>query len=275
MDNQTEFFVTLLYLRQNPTLNLLSGMVDTTGTTIMTYIRHGITSINKAMEKMIRFPQGNEKSSLLKLSQQEQGKDVQHPILIVDCTSVKVPRLGDWDEQKKFYVFFKRHHAFRFLTITTISGYTVYVSQPFNGNQCDQTIFNQLDILKKIVQRKGYSLMADGGFASITSLREQEPHRYFIPYRHSKKMSMPSKRKLYNKQMGKNRCVIETSYARVKSFRTIGGVLNVRNLTSNETVQWANDLFRASVALTNFELTNHPIRSSLQWSLPFISSPPQ
>ena len=139
--------LTVAKLRHNFTNSVVAMLFDVSATSATDAFRNMIALMSYVFQQINIWPEVYDQSK---------------PVVIVDCTEIKVSRPSDPTLQAHTYSTYKSNNTVKFMIGITPAGRLSFVSDGYSGSTSDQKVFMKSGIVRKL--RPGDIVMADRGF---------------------------------------------------------------------------------------------------------------
>jgi hypothetical protein len=272
LTDQTQLFITLLFLRQYPTYALLSfalgGLPDIS---LHHYIHRVLRCLDRIDSLKPKWPTDEEAQALLQKSQRIPYPWARKVIAAVDGTEIRVARPSKGAIKNKHYSAKKKQYALNVLLVVLLSGVIVAAIGPL-ANMNDQSVWNDHQ-LRGFFVNKPYGIIADGGFtlnyAGPLSKRPPDIIAKTPIKRPRRKKGQKERPKLsddekkFNTELSRLRVVVENTNARLKTYKILGSKLrHYHPLKDAERTTGITPalIVTACVGLTNRAIQRNPLR---------------
>ena len=142
-----KLFLTLVKLKHNFTCRVLGVMFDVAGSTAAETFRFMIALMHRVLHQIKIWPT---------------DYDQNLPVVIVDCTELKIARPSNPTLQSQTYSTYKSTNTVKILIGITPRGAISFVSDAYSGSASDQQVFERSGIILHL--REGDTVLADRGF---------------------------------------------------------------------------------------------------------------
>jgi hypothetical protein len=160
--DQTHLFITLLWLRQYLTDNLLSSFFGLSNFALNRIVKRTLISLDDSLSE-ICWPTDDEFERLCVKFRHFGHDELANLILVTDGTEIPIRRPKDKEIQKAFYSPKKKQHSVTIIVNVTLDGSILYVSDPQIGPS-DQRHWNQLQLRQLFVNKPYDGIIGDAGF---------------------------------------------------------------------------------------------------------------
>ena len=162
----------------------------------------------------------------------------------IDCTEFFCEMPKNYARQGNMYSAYKHHTTFKCLIAVNPNGGACFVSDLYEGNIDDVSIFDKCGLMNHI--EPGDAFLVDKGFTVQTLLLSKQATIYIPPFLGNRE-SFTQLEVLLTKRIAKARIHVERYNARVKQFRLVSGIIPL-SLTPI-----ASQLVYVACCLANFQ----------------------
>jgi len=147
LSSENKLLLTLTKLRHSTSFELLGTMFDVSATRAAAVFRDTVQLMYAVLRELNLWPQQYDQSL---------------PVVIIDCTELKISRPSNPTLQSQTYSTYKSANTVKILIGITLKGAISFVSEAFSGSASDQQVFERSGLLELL--REGDIVLADRGF---------------------------------------------------------------------------------------------------------------
>ena len=200
--------MTVAKLRHNLTNSLLAMLFDVSVSTANDTFRRTISLMSHVFQQINIWP-----------AQYDQAK----PVVIVDCTEIKISRPSNPALQSQTYSTYKSNNTVKFLIGITPAGGLSFVSEGYSGSTSDQKVFIRSGIIDKF--KRGDSLLADRGF-NVQDLLACRDVRVITPSFLKGKSQLTPAERAQSRAITRDRIHVERVIGLLKTYTFLNGQID-------------------------------------------------
>jgi len=248
---QTMLFLTLFWLANYPTLNLMGAIFHLHQRTITQILKRTLVGLKQVFQNEIHWPTDEEFSMDLNNFTFFQNSDFSNVACVVDGTEIRVSRPSKEPLQHQLYSGKKKQHSLNVLILTKLNGEIIFFSHARIGAH-DQSHWNELNLRETFIN-KHFGIMGDGGFTFNRKTDSVQINGY-KPFKTPRNSALTPEQKKYNKHLSQMRVVVENTIARVKQWKIMKGVF--RHFRNGKGKLDINHILTAKSKSIQFEVAN-------------------
>ena len=248
LTKQDRLVIVLCYLKHYDTIAKLAEIFSISKTYIHSILE---TTINSITYVLFNYYVVN---VLLLIEDEEEYELFPNAKYVMDTTFQPIwTPLGTYKEKKQYYSGKHKMYGFKSQTIHDREGRVVNCIPGINGSVHDLTICrNNIDVLKALLnqdaEEEQHSVLVDLGYQGL-----QNTVSAVLPIKKKGNKNLTKKEIQYNKDLASQRVICERFYGRLKTkFR----IMSSKYRNSRDDYK---RIFALCVALTNFDIINHPL----------------
>ena len=234
-----QILLTVIWLRQYPTQDVLGYFFGISQTTVSHYLRHVLPILEQDGRDRMRMPDPGRKRrrNLDKLL-----KDMPEIMVVIDSFEQKVQRPKDEATRDDWYSGKKKTHTIKSqVAVDEETGEIVDIPDSVPGPTADIKLLEQSDLLKKLPD--GIGGMGDSGYQGIDKLHSKG----YSPHKKPRGKDRPPEDVAYNTVFSRRRIVVENPNNRLRRYQSLAQT--DRNHRQNHTAR-----VRAVAGLVNRQL---------------------
>ena len=256
--------MTLFWLREYPSMILLSALFHRHPRTLVKFLKRMIKSLKEVLKNEVTWPTEEEWADILKKFNPLLPSSLEGCVAVVDGSEFKIQRPSKEPYQWKHFSVKKKQHSLNALFIVLLDGRIIYHS-PLDAGSCDQNLWNKLELRKRF-EGKTYGIMGDGGF-TFNQKTDDVVIRGEVPKKKPKKTKanpnpmLSSEEKERNKVLSSYRVIVENTLGQLKHWKILSG--KFRHYTASSPIQKISfeDILDVCTGFTNQKLKSSPLRA--------------
>jgi hypothetical protein len=197
----------LIYLKQNPTQQLLGYLFGMSQGKVSQWLRLLLPLLAKALDRHKVLPSRCSHHLYATL------RVLAGCILVLDGTERPVPRAVDYQLQQEFYSGKKNRHTIKNNLIIDKDKNVLYLSPTVEGSQHDKALADEMDLFFP----PGVSLYQDLGFLGY----QPEHVTVIMPVKKPKGGELTQQQKQFNKEVAAQRVIVEHVIGSIKRLRSV------------------------------------------------------
>lgn len=260
-------FLTLLWLRNYPTMLFLQCMFDLHERSLARILKRTIRALELTLEPEQVF--GHQDDLMAKIRPEDEGTALESIICWVDGTLINTPRsLRKFAQGDKDPLFSGKHKktGVKLLLIADNEGHIMWNTKIFPGARNDQGIWNDSNTRETFLDKR-FGIGGDMGFSFNTKKDEKEIISVRPKSIKNSKLT-PEEReivKLENWMISNSRVIIENVIGRLKQWKIIDGLCrhyhpNRVGTSKQRNVFDLNVIVEVLCGIHNRDLKYHPMR---------------
>ena len=222
---ENDVLLTVTKLRNDLSNSFLGTMFDISTSHVSRVFKKMILLMDEVFRQVELWP-----------SKYEQDK----PVVIVDCTEVRIQRPADPTLQSKTYSTYKSGNTVKILLGITMEGGISFVSDAFSGSSSDQKVFSKSGIMDKL--KSGDIVMADRGF-NVQDMLATRDIRVVTPAFLKGRSQLSSAEVAISRAITKDRIHVERVIGLTKTYQLLKGTIN------SSYVQYVSELYYVAAFL--------------------------
>lgn len=136
---------------------------------------------------------------------------------VIDATECRIYKHNNWIIQGFFYSNKKKYHSLKYqIIVDAIHGKINNIYGPFCGSSHDTKVFNFWKTETNFALQMNEKLLGDKGYIGNLEI--------ICPFKKPKNQDLPLNQYIFNKIIGKIRCIVEQTIGRMKHFKVLSSV---------------------------------------------------
>ena len=215
LDGRNQLLLTVVWLRQYPTHEVLGYLFGVSDTTVSRVITRVLPLLEQAGRDTMRMPDPGRKR---RRSLNELLADTPELAVVIDSFEQKVQRPKAADERDDWYSHKKRSHTLKSqLAVDEQTGRIVDIAESVKGRTHDLTLLKQSRLLERLPE--GVGALGDLGYQGIRDLHSLAACPRKKP--RGKDKPRPPEAIAYNRAFSQRRIVVENTINRLRRYQAL------------------------------------------------------
>jgi hypothetical protein len=215
LDGRDQVLVTVIWLRQYPTQEVLAYVFGVSDSTVSRIVQRVLPLLEQAGRDTMRMPDPGRKH---RRQWDELLADTPELAVVVDTFEQKVQRPKDRAERDGWYSGKKRTHTLKSqVAVDETTGQFVAVSPSVRGRQADMRLLKDSQLLERLPE--GVGCLGDLAYQGIRQLHPLGASPRRKPW--GKHRPRPPEDVAYNRAFAQRRVVVENSISRLRRFQAL------------------------------------------------------
>ena len=208
-----QILLTVIWLRQYPTQDVLGYCFGVSQTTVSRYLERVLPILSQDGRDRMRMPDPGRKR---RRKLDELLRDMPELMVVIDSFEQKVQRPKDSTERDAWYSGKKKAHTIKSqVTVDEETGEVVAIPDSVPGPTADITLLDQSDLLNHLPD--GIGGMGDSGYQGIAKLHQHG----FSPRKKPRGNDRPPEDVAYNTAFSRRRIVVENTNNRIRRYQSL------------------------------------------------------
>lgn len=208
-----QVLLTVIWLRQYPTQDVLGYFFGISQATVSRYITHVLPILEQDGRDRMRMPDPGRKQ---RRQLDELLKDMPDIMVVIDSFEQKVQRPKDATERDAWYSGKKKTHTIKGqVGVDEATGEIVDIPDSVPGPTADIKLLEQSELLDKLPA--GVGGMGDSGYQGIDKLHPKG----FSPRKKPRGKDRPPSDKAYNTAFSRRRIIVENTNNRLRRYQSL------------------------------------------------------
>lgn len=231
--------LTLAKLKQNLTYETLGTLFGISGMTVSRYFSHTIQILRRVLSPFVYWPTKDEILKNIPLCFREQFPNV---TIVLDCTEIPVATPKCLNCRISCYSNYKGRRTIKYLIGVTPAGLISFISDAYTGKSSDKFIFNQEEVIKRLVAHRD-EVMVDKGVSIQNECLVNHIKLHIPPFMRNERLTADEASR--NEAIARARIHVERVIQRVKIFNILTGCI------SSSTLGHIDDITTTICAIVN------------------------